>query len=57
MTVRRRPIYASDLRSLGGIVGVVISLADLDDLMIVSLAGDDALLAVPDGRSPSVGMR
>jgi RecA-family ATPase len=28
-----------------------ISLADLDDLAIVSLAGDDALLAVPDGRS------
>jgi RecA-family ATPase len=28
-----------------------ISLADLGDLMIVSLAGDDALLAVPDGRS------
>jgi hypothetical protein len=23
MTVRRRPIYASDLRSLGGVVGVV----------------------------------
>jgi RecA-family ATPase len=28
-----------------------ISLTDLDDLMIVSLAGQDALLAVPDGRS------
>jgi RecA-family ATPase len=28
-----------------------VSLADLDGLMIVSLAGDDALLAVPDGRS------
>jgi RecA-family ATPase len=28
-----------------------ISFADLDDLAIVSLAGDDALLAVPDGRS------
>jgi RecA-family ATPase len=28
-----------------------IALADLDRLMIVSLAGDDALLAVPDGRS------
>jgi RecA-family ATPase len=28
-----------------------ISLADLDGLMVTSLAGDDALLAVPDGRS------
>lgn len=28
-----------------------IRLADLDGLIIVSLAGDDALLAVPDGRS------
>jgi RecA-family ATPase len=28
-----------------------IGFADLDELAIVSLAGDDALLAVPDGRS------
>jgi RecA-family ATPase len=28
-----------------------IALSDLDRLMVVSLAGDDALLAVPDGRS------
>jgi RecA-family ATPase len=39
-------------RRLADIVGDLdVSLSDLGDLMIVSLAGDDALLAVPDGRS------